>query len=248
MIKHGDIYQIGEHRIACGDCSDPALLQRLIGSERITLIATDVPYGVSYVETKEEVGKNHTPIANDQLQSDSEYASFTKKWLDALSPYLDAKNAYYIFNSDKMVFALRQGVVQAGFKVAQLLIWVKSSAVLGRLDYHPQHELVLYGWKGSHLLRKRNDKSVLFEPKVRKNTVHPTMKPVSLMRRLILNSTKPGDIVFDGYMGSGTTMLAAEQTKRRCFGVELEPKYVAVAIERLEQLTGLKAEKIEPEP
>ena len=248
MTKYGDIYQVGDHRIACGDCADPVLLARLIGNEKIALIATDVPYGVSYVETKEDVGKNHTPIANDQFQSDTEYAAFTKKWLDALSPHLAVKNAYYIFNSDKMVFALREGVVQAGFKVAQLLIWVKSSAVMGRLDYHPQHELVLYGWKGSHTLRKRNDKSVLFEPKVKKNTVHPTMKPVSLMRRLILNSSKPGDIIFDGFLGSGSTMLAAEQTKRRCFGVELEPKYVDIAVARLEDLAGVKAEKVEVVP
>jgi DNA modification methylase len=234
---------LGNHLLACGDATDPALVAKL-ATGPIDLIATDPTYGVGYVETKGI--KGHKAIVNDGLQSDTSYAEFTRNWLTAVAPHLAAKNAAYVFNSDKMVFALREGMLQAGFKVGQMLIWVKSAPVIGRLDYHPQHELILYGWKGTHVFRKSPDRSVLFEPKVKKNDRHPTMKPVSLMRRLILNSSKPGDIVYDPFLGSGTTLLACEQTKRRCIGIELDPEYCRVIVERREALTGETAKEWSP--
>lgn len=245
-IKPGDIWQLGEHRLACGDCRDAELLKRLLSDERVKLLCTDPPYGVAVAESKrgfQTLAKDKA-IANDHLQSDGEYAAFSAEWLSAIAPYLTPHNAAYVFNADKMVWPLRDGMLKAGFKVAQLLVWVKSQAVVGRLDYAPQHELIVYGWHGTHKFRRGKDKSVLFFPKPSKSTLHPTTKPLALVTRLVLNSTEIGDTVFDGFLGSGTALLACEQTKRRCFGVELDPEYCATIIRRWEKMTGEKAVKV----
>ena len=126
----------------------------------------------------------------------------------------------YIFNSDKMIFPLKQAMDQCGYKLSQLLVWVKTQAIVGRLDYLPQHELIAYGWLGKHRFRKSKDKSVLICPKPSKSKLHATMKPIALLRNLILNSTNTGDIVFDGFGGSGSTLIACEHVKRICFMVE----------------------------
>ncbi|MFH1749562.1 MAG: DNA methyltransferase [bacterium] len=154
------------------------------------------------------------------------------------------KNSAYIFNSDKMIFALRQGMLDAGFKFSQLLIWVKSHAVIGRLNYLPAHELIAYGWFGTHEFKKSQDRSVLFYPKPNKSKLHPTMKPIPLLRNLLLNSSSIGDIVFDGFLGSGSTILAAEQVKRVCLGCEIDPKYCQIILKRVEKATGYKPKKI----
>jgi DNA modification methylase len=138
-----------------------------------------------------------------------------------------------------------QALKATGGKFAQLLIWAKTQAVLGRLDYLPQHELIIYGWFGTHKFHKSKDKSILIYPKPNKSKLHPTMKPVGLLRRLILNSSKVGEIVFDGFLGSGSTLLACEQTKRRCLAVELDYDYCKTTIFRWERLTGQKAKKLE---
>jgi len=242
----GTIWQLGEHRLAQGDCRDPKLLKALLGDERIRLICTDPPYGVAVVEAKRDfqaLSKDKV-ITNDHLQSDPEYRQFSKEWLEAVTPYLAQKNSAYIFNADKMVWSLRDGMADAGFKLAQMLIWVKQQSVIGRLDYAPQHELILYGWYGTHMFRRSKDKSVQFYPRPHKSKVHPTMKPEGLIRRLVLNSSDIGDAVFDGFIGSGTTLLACEQIKRRCFGVEIDPEYCKTTIKRWERLTGLKAKRL----
>ncbi len=245
-IKAGDIFKLGEHRLACGDCRDKELLKRLVGSERIISINCDPPYGVAYAQSKAGFSKvkKAKDIANDEEVSEESYARFTKEWLNAIAPYLAAKNSAYIFNCDRMLFALKDGLELAGFKFSQLLIWVKNHSVIGRKDYLLQHELIIYGWHGSHAFVKAKDKSVLVCPKPNKSALHPTMKPVSLIRRLILNNTKVGDIVFDGFCGSGTAIIACEQTKRRCFAVEADAEYCATIINRWENLSGFKAVKI----
>lgn len=195
------------------------------------------------VESKRDFSKlsKDKVISNDHLQSDQEYRAFNHAWLEAIAPHLARRNAAYIFNADKMVWALREGMVDAGFKVAQLLVWVKSQAVVGRLDYAPQHELILYGWHGTHTFQRSKDKSVFFYPRPSKSSLHPTTKPIGLIRRLILNSSKISDVVYDGFLGSGTMLLACEQTKRRCFAVELDLEYCLTAIQRWEKFTGRKA-------
>jgi DNA modification methylase len=143
-----------------------------------------------------------------------------------------------------MIFALKNSLDELKIKLAQLLIWIKNHAVVGRLDYLPQHELIAYGWYGRHKFVRSKDKSVLFYPKPSKSKLHPTMKPIRLLRKLILNSSKINDLVYDPFLGSGSTMIACEQTKRRCFGIELSPEYCQVIINRFEKLTGIKAVKI----
>jgi DNA modification methylase len=246
-MKPGDIYKLGDHRLACGDATDAVLIQKLVGDDSIRLILCDPPYGVAYVESKASLVKNmtHTAIQNDQNQSAEQYTAFTKAWLDVVTPYLTKKNASYIFNSDKMLFALRDGMLAANVRFCQLLIWVKTQAVIGRLDYLPQHELIAYGWHGTHEFMKSKDKSVLVYPKPSKSKLHPTMKPVGLLRNLILNSSRIGDIIYDPFGGSGSTLLAAEQTKRRCLMVELDLKYCQVIIDRWQKLTGLEVQRVE---
>lgn len=243
LIKPGTIWQLGEHRLAYGDARDTEILKRLIGKERIHLINCDVPYAVAAVESKRGFSalSKDKAITNDHLQSDTEYRKFNREWLEAIAPFLANKNSAYIFNADKMVWSLREGMMDAGFKVAQLLIWVKSQAVIGRLDYAPQHELILYGWHGTHHFRRSKDKSVLFCPRPAKSPLHPSTKPISLIRRLILNSSEISDGVYDGFLGSGTALLACEQTKRKCFAVEIDLEYCLTAIRQWERLTGKKA-------
>lgn len=246
LNKFGTIWQLGDHRLAHGDCRDPQLLKKLIGAEKIDLICSDPPYGVAVAESKRNFRTlaKDKDIANDQLQSDDEYSQFSKEWLAAILPYLAKKNSAYVFNADKMIWSLRDAMVDTGFKIAQLLIWVKQQAVIGRLDYAPQHELIVYAWYGTHHFRRSKDKSVLCYPRPSKSKLHPTTKPVGLVRRLILNSTEIGDAVFDGFLGSGTTLLACEQTKRQCFAVEVDYEYCQTVIHRWERMTGQNAKRV----
>lgn len=246
LIKDGDIFILGVHTLACGNSEDKDLVAKVIGGHKIKAIISDPPYGVAVTESKRGFKSllKDKVVANDHLQSDEEYRTFTESWLSAVTPHLERKNALYIFNSDKMVFALREGMQNAACKFAQLIIWVKTQAIVGRMDYAPQHELIAYGWHGTHEFLKSKDKSVIIHPKPNRSPFHPTTKPIGLIRRLILNSTRIGDTVFDGFMGSGTCLLACEQTKRVSVGIELDPEYVRTVIERFEKLTGIKAMKL----
>lgn len=235
---------MGDHVLACADATT-LLLSKVLDST-IDLILTDPPYAIDYVESKRgmqgvSVDKD---IANDGFMTDSEYIHFTKLWMGFATVHLSPENSIYVFNSDKMIFALRQAFVDLGLKVSQLIIWVKDRAVIGRLDYLPQHELILYGWKGKHDFRRGKAKSVMFVPKPSRSRLHPTMKPIELLRKLILNSTKIGDCVYDPFGGSGSTLIACEHTKRRCVMVEMDPDYCEVIVKRWEKLTGHAAEII----
>lgn len=247
LIKQGDLFRLGDHVIACGDCRDKELINQLVKGARIKSVISDVPYGINYVGSKNDFKqKIRMPkdILNDGCQSDEQYKKFTKEWLQAILPHLEKKNSIYVFNSDKMIFALKQALEEEGITFSQLIIWIKNQAVVGRKDYLPQHELIAYGWLGIHEFLKSKDKSIIFCPKPSKSTLHPTMKPVSLIRHLILNSTRVNDYIFDGFLGSGTAIIAAEQAKRKCLGVEIDAQYIESIINRFYALTGIKAVKI----
>lgn len=245
-IKTGDVFQLGKHVIACGDSRDIPFVQSVVGKRKIKAIISDPPYGVAVTESKRNFQslKKDKVIENDHIQTDDEYITFTSQWLGAVLPYLEKKNVMYIFNSDKMLFALREGMMRVHCKFAQLIVWVKTQAVVGRMDYAPMHELIAYGWYGTHEFLKSKDKSVIVHPKPNKSPFHPTTKPVPLIRHLILNSTRIGDTVYDAFLGSGTCLLACEQTKRVCVAIELDPEYVQTAISRWEKLTGDKAVQV----
>ena len=249
LIKPGSIIMLGDHTLLCGDCRNKELMDRYLKGRIINSINSDIPYGISVVESKQGFKQklaNETIIQNDHIQSDEEYAEFTKSWIDVVKPYLASKNSIYLFNSDKMIFALREGMKRAGLYFSQMLVWIKSSAVIGRKDYLPMFELIAYGWYGTHKFRKSKDKSVLYYPKPQRSVFHPTSKPVGLIRHLILNSTEIGETVFDGFLGGGTCLLACEQTKRKCIVVEIEPIHCASTIYRWEKLTGKKVQIINP--
>lgn len=236
---------LGGHVLVCGDARDETLVARAIAGKKIKSVVVDPPFGVAVSESSQNFKTllKNKPIIGDHIQSDEEYRKFTREWIEAIKPHLARKNSFYIFNADKMIFALREGMLDAGLKFCQLLIWVKTHSVIGRLDYSPQHELIAYGWYGTHEFMKSKDKSVLVHPRPSKSPFHPTTKPIGLIRRLILNGTNIGDVVYDCCLGSGTTLLACEQTKRVCIGIELDPEYCKTSIYRFEKKFGIKAKK-----
>ncbi|MFA6227427.1 MAG: site-specific DNA-methyltransferase [Candidatus Paceibacterota bacterium] len=245
------IWKLGKHRLILGDATKKEDLDRLIEQQKVTLILTDPPYGVGYVEGKQDFlktihhdgkGKEFSAIQGDGV--DADYYGFSVKWLEAVKPHLKNKNAFYIFNGDTKIRELFNALYDTKYTKSSILIWLKNHIVVGRKDYHPQHELIVYGWYGSHLYFGNRDKTALFYPKPNKSKLHPTMKPPALLRRLIYHSTKPGDVVLDPFGGSGSTLIACEQLGRVCFMVELEESYCTTIIERWEKLTGQKAELV----
>lgn len=246
-IKQGDIYKLGEHIIACGDALDTNFVNKVIGDRKIRAILTDPPYGVDYVQGKKYLNQKmgvDKDIIGDQLQTDEEYAEFTRAWLGLAIPHLESYNACYIFNSDLMFPALRAGMKQAGFHYSQMIIWFKNQVVMNRKDYLMMYELIAYSWFGRHKMERTKAKSVLFHPKPSKSKLHPTQKPVGLLRKLIPNSTKIHEYVYDPFLGSGSTTVACEHLGRKCIGIDIDPEYAAIAIARVEKLTGKKAVKI----
>ncbi|MGH7141802.1 MAG: DNA-methyltransferase [Minisyncoccia bacterium] len=247
-LKQGDVWRIGEHIIGCGDSLDAAFVSKVVGDRKIRAIVCDPPYAVAYVEGKRDFNKLGTnsgkDIIGDELQSDEQYARFTRDWLEAAKPHLDSYNACYIFNSDSMYPALRRGMTEAGFYYSQGLIWVKNTSVLGRKDYLLMHELIAYGWYGRHKMERTKAKSVIVHPKPARSKLHPTQKPVGLLRKLIPNSAKVGEWVYDPFLGSGSTAVACEHLGRRCIGIDIDPAHAATAIARMEKLTGKKAQKV----
>lgn len=241
-VSNGEIYTLGEHLLTCGDCMDLNLVNKLAGSKKISLILTDPPYGVDYIAVKKGFArvKKSKEIINDNIENEKDYKAFTVSWLNAVVPCLAVKNSCYIFNSDRMIFALKEAMESCGFRLAQILIWVKGSQVIGRRDYLAAHELIAYGWHGTHSFFKSKDRSVIFCPRPASSPLHPTTKPLSLIRRLILNSSRIGDIIYDPFAGSGTTLIACEQTKRRCLAVEIDPDYCKTIIDRFNNLKGDK--------
>lgn len=249
-IKYGDIFEIEGHLLMNGDARDKKLVNGFLENKKIKLILSDIPYGISFVASKisfnQKIAKPKD-IVGDQLQSDEEYRKFNKDWLEIAIPYLDKKNAFYIFNCDKMIFALREGLKDAGYNFSQLLVWIKNQPVLGRKDYLPMSELIAYGWHGTHEFRRSKSKSVLFYPKPQKSMLHPTMKPIGLLRELILNSTRIGDWIYDPFSGSGSTGLACEQTQRKSLMIEIDPEYCQTIINRFEKIFNKKAVLIRKE-
>ena len=243
------MWKLGDHRLLLGDTTKKEDICQVVGEDKVTLLLTDPPYGVGYVEGKQEFletihkdnGSQKFPvIKGDEIEQD--YYSFSKKWLEAVRPHLEDKNSFYIFNGDSKLRELFNALHDTEYTKSSLLIWLKNSHVVGRKDFHPQHELIVYGWYGRHEFFGNKDKTALFYPKPSKSKLHPTMKPPALLRRLIYHSSKPEDIVLDPFGGSGSTLIACEHLGRRCFMVECDENYCKTIIERWQKLTGKQAE------
>jgi len=242
------VWQLGEHLLIQGDSTKADTLEMLNSlGLRASYLLSDIPYGVAYTESKISFGRNpkkSKDIQNDEYQSPDQYKNFCVKWLTAVKPYMAPKNVVHIFNSDRMLFSLHDAMIESGYRFAQLLIWIKNQSVIGRLDYNVQHELIIYGWLGTHNFYGSKDKSVFCYPRPQRSPYHPTTKPVGLLRQLILNSSKVNDIVLDSFIGSGSTLWACVDTHRRCVGVEIDSEYCQSIIQRFEKLTGIKAKEI----
>ncbi|EGP5502210.1 DNA modification methylase [Enterococcus faecium] len=237
-----DIYQLGNHRLMCGDSTNKEHLKLLMNGEKADLLITDPPYNVNYEGKTEDSLK----IQNDN-KSSSEFYEFLKSAFDSVADYLREGASFYVWYASSEVVNFVSSLVDANFLVKQELIWFKNSLVLGRQDYQWQHEPCLYGWKndGSHMwYGDRKQTTILEFDKPLANREHPTMKPVPLFDYQIKNSSKKGEKVLDVFGGSGTTMIACEQNDRCAYLMELDPRYVDVIINRWEEFTGKKAVKL----
>jgi len=245
-IKLGEVYRVGEHIVGCGSSLDKDFVAQVIKSNKIRAVVTDPPYGVAYVENKKGIADVAVSkeIKGDHLQSEYEYTEFSKKWIEAVVPHLDTYNTFHIFNADTMFLALRAGMLMSGLHFSQMLIWLKNQPVMGRMDYLPQQELIAYGWYGKHKRERSQSKSLIVHPRPSRSRLHPTQKPIGLLRKLIGNVTKKNEYVYDGFLGSGSTAIASEHLGRRCIGIELDSEYVEVCLVRLEKLTDKKRELI----
>ena len=233
-IVEGDIFEIGQHRLLCGSSTQTDTWKRLMGQELADLVITDPPYNVAYVGKTKDALK----IAND-MQSDGNFYQFLYDFYTALGSYTKAGGAWYVWFADVEIVNFAKAFQDAGMKLAQMIIWQKNNIVMGRKDYHFKHEPCLYGWKEGAAHGWYNDRkqtTVLNFDRPQRNAEHPTMKPIPLIAYQMGNSSKADDIVCDGFGGSGTTMIAAHQMKRRCRMMELDPKYCQVIIDRMRKL------------
>lgn len=247
QIKRGDLIKLGNHVIMCGDSTSKEDVDRLLKGAEIALLLVDEPYGCGVVEGRESfTGKaqKHKEILNDHIQTESEHQAFTQSWLTHVKGYLAPKNAVYLFCIDKMALAIRGALEQEGFKFAQVLIWAKTHAVVGRLDYLPQTESIMYCWYGRHAFHMSKDKNVLVYPKPARSPHHASTKPIGLLRRLILNSSRVNEVVCDMFLGVGSTLMACEQTHRRCVGMEIDPEYCETICMLYERFFHIKPVKL----
>lgn len=239
ISKLGDVYELGEHRLMCGSSLENDHINKLMNNSLARLWLTDPPYGVSYKSNGAEY--KHTDIANDSLPLDEMKIFWTKVATNALSA-CDNEAPYYWFacqGGDQMMMMMSLG--DGGWQVKHELMWLKNTLVLGRCDYHYKHEPILYGWKkkGKHnWYGDRSQTSVIECKKPASSDIHPTMKPIELLEPLIINSSRQSDIVLDTFGGSGSTMIACQKHNRKCYSIEIEPKYVDAAIGRYCKYVG----------
>lgn len=237
--KPGEIYQLGKHRLMCGDSTRAEDVEVLMARGKASLLLTDPPYNVDYTGATKEALK----IVNDNME-DGEFRQFLVDALACANAVMNPGAAFYIWHADSEGYNFRGACRDVGWKVRQCLIWAKNSMVLGRQDYQWKHEPCLYGWKDGapHYWGSDRKQTTLLEfDKPSKSELHPTMKPIPLFDYQIQNSSRPGDIVLDLFAGSGTTVMACEQNGRKAYCMEYDPRYVDVIIDRWEQFTGEKA-------
>lgn len=233
-IVLGDLFEIGRHRLLCGDSTQTDTFKALFGEQLADMVVTDPPYNVAY----EGKTKDALKIENDDM-SDSDFYQFLYDFYTALGSYTKAGGAWYVWHADSEGANFRKAMSDSGLLVKQCLIWVKNTMVMGRQDYQWKHEPCLYGWKegaAHNWYSDRKQTTVLEFNKPNRNAEHPTMKPVELFAYQIGNSSKNGDIVADGFGGSGTTMVACEQMGRSAYLVEFDPKYCQVIVDRMLKL------------
>lgn len=250
----GEIWELGVHRLMCGDSTDIQALETLMGGVLADMVFTDPPYGVAIgdknklLNSIQPSGRCTENIKNDKLSKDELYAILVKAMVNVRNNCKDDA-CYYVTSPQGGELGLMMMMMKdADIPVRHMLIWEKNSATfsLGRLDYDYQHEPIFYTWtKSHHNYRKGDYRTTIWKyDKPRKCDLHPTMKPVELVANCLMDATREGDTVLDVFGGSGTTLIACEQLGRKCRMMELDPHYCDVIMARWEKLTGRKAVKI----
>lgn len=232
----GDVWHLGRHRLICGDSTQPETYDNLLCGKKVNLIITDPPYNVNY---EGSAGK----IKNDNLSDDAFY-NFLYDAFSLMQAYLAEDGSIYVFHADTEGLNFRKAFKEAGFYLSGTCIWKKQSLVLGRSPYQWQHEPVLFGWKknGKHQWYSDRKQTTIWEfDKPKKNGDHPTMKPIPLLAYPIMNSSLTNSLVLDPFGGSGSTLIACEQTDRECYTIELDEKFCDVIVKRYIELAGTAA-------
>lgn len=242
-VKIGDRWKLGEHILVCGDATELTAYDKLMGGEVADLVWTDPPYGVSYVgKTKDAL-----IIENDNLNIGA-LEEFLRESFNAIFANTKPGACWYVAAPSGNLFQAFSVPLSELEVWRHTLVWVKDILVMGRADYHYRHESIFYGWTPGAAHQEPPDRkqdSVWEIPRPRVNKEHPTMKPVELITRAINNSSRANDLVLDPFAGSGSTLIAAEQTHRRARVMEIDPKYCDVIIARWERVTGKTAELME---
>lgn len=249
VSKPGDLWKLGNHLLLCGDSTDPLSYERLLSDGHADLIVTDPPWNVNYgaVEKGNAQGYKPRTIMNDHMD-DSQWQDFVTGFCGQMSAFAKPGCPIYLVMSAQEWPVIDATLRDFGFHWSSTIIWAKDRLVLSRKDYHTQYEPIWYGWKdsGPRIVqvedRKQSDLWQFDRPS--RSDLHPTTKPVELIVRAIQNSSKRGSVVLEPFAGSGSTLIACEQTDRVCRAIELDPKYVDVIVKRWETLTGQKAELV----
>lgn len=239
ITKPGDVWILGNHRLMCGNSTQKEDVMRLMNNQDADMLLTDPPYNVDYVGKTVDALK----IANDNM-NDNQFYEFLKQAFTNMFEFTREGASIYVFHADTEGLNFRKAFKDAGFKLAECLIWKKDCFVMGRQDYQWQHEPILYGWKegaAHYFINDRTQSTILEFDRPKQSTLHPTMKPIDLIARLVKNSSKENDIILDLFGGSGSTIITAEQLNRICYSMELDPKYCDVIVKRWETLTNKEA-------
>ena len=234
FVKKGDVWVVGKHRLYCGDATNPDDVSALMDGHRANLIVTDPPYGVSFKSA------SGLTIQNDSIK-DEEFYQFLYKAFANMVAHMENGGSAYVFHADTEGLNFRKAFIDAGFHLAGVCIWAKNSLVLGRSDYQWQHEPVLYGFlqNGKHRWYSDRKQTTIWNfDKPKRNANHPTSKPLDLLAYPISNSSQENAIVLDTFGGSGSTLMACEQTNRICYTMELDEKYASVILRRYVEDTG----------
>ncbi len=252
ITQPGDLWLLGEHRILCGDSTDPHDVAIVMNGEKANLLATDPPYLVNYTGGNHPDSHANRPETKtkdwDHYKDPESAVGFYVAFLEAALPHLAERCPVYQWHANTRQSLVDEAWTRVGLLAHQVIIWVKTRGVLTHSHYMWQHEPAMYGWVTGQMPKLKppaNGTTVWqVDQKGEQDGIHPTQKPVELFKRPLLYHTKPGDLCYEPFLGSGTCLIASEQTGRRCFALEQEPSYVDVAVKRWEQFTGKTAERV----
>jgi DNA modification methylase len=231
-IVLGDLFEIGEHRLLCGDSTDSDQVAKLMNGQKADMCHTDPPYNINY----EGGSKKREKIANDKLD---DFPQFLYDVYTTISTALKKGGAIYVWHASTETHNFIQQFLNAGFLFKSYIVWNKNNSTFGRSDYHWKHEPCIYGWLdgASHTWHGDRKQTTVWDiDRPSRSEEHPTMKPIPLCSKPLENSSKQGDVILDVFLGSGSTMVASHQLKRKCYGMELDPKYCQVIIDRMKKL------------